>query len=77
MEASDLAHEESSHIAKILAQRAQASGKNLIWDITMSERSSAEYRIEKLRAAGYTRIEGVFVDIPLDTLITDGPSNRV
>lgn len=67
MEASDLAHEESSHIAKILAQRAQASGKNLIWDITMSERSSAESRIEKLRAAGYTRIEGVFVDIPLDT----------
>ena len=36
MEASDLVHEESSHIAKQLAMRAQADGKNVIWDITMS-----------------------------------------
>ena len=36
MEASDLAHEESSYIAKRLAMRAMTEGKNLIWDITMS-----------------------------------------
>src|SRR5262249_38490098 len=49
MEASDLAHEESSHIAKQLATRAMADGKNLIWDITMSARASADRRIEDLR----------------------------
>ena len=39
MEASDLVHEESSTIAKRMARRAYAEGKNLIWDITMSSRS--------------------------------------
>lgn len=67
MEASDLVHEESSFVAKALAQRAQADGKNVIWDITMSSRSSTEERIDVLRAAGYTRIEGLFVDIPIET----------
>lgn len=36
MEASELVHEESSYLARQLAIRAQADGKNLIWDITMS-----------------------------------------
>ena len=36
MEASELVHEESSYLASQLAIRAQADGKNLIWDITMS-----------------------------------------
>jgi predicted kinase len=67
MEASDLVHEESSYIAKRLARRAQADGKNVIWDITMSTRVSTEQRIEALRALGYTHIEGIFVDIPLTT----------
>jgi predicted ABC-type ATPase len=66
MEASDLAHEESSYVAKGLAQRAQAEGKNMVWDITMSSRSSTESRIEDLRSAGYTRVVGIFVDIPLE-----------
>jgi predicted kinase len=66
MEASDLAHEESSYIAKQLALRAIASGKNVIWDITMSSRESVEKRIGDLRAAGYTRVDGIFVDIPVD-----------
>src|SRR5215471_3000336 len=67
MEASDLIHEESSYIAKRIARHAQAEGKNLIWDITMSTRASTEQRIEALRSYGYTHIEGIFVDIPLDT----------
>jgi predicted ABC-type ATPase len=69
MEASDLAHEESSHIARQLAARAQADGKNVIWDITMSTRASTERRIEGLRSAGYTQIDGVFVDIPVETSV--------
>jgi predicted kinase len=66
MEASDLVHEESSYVARQLAARAQADGKNLIWDITMSSRASAESRIDDLRAAGYERVEGIFVDIPVE-----------
>jgi predicted kinase len=65
MEASDLVHEESSYIAKRLARRAMRDGKNIIWDITMSSRESTERRIADLRAAGYTRVDGIFVDIPV------------
>jgi predicted ABC-type ATPase len=67
MEAADLAHEESSHIAKRLAMRASADGKNIIWDVTMSSTDSTEGRIKALRDAGYTRIDGIFVDIPIET----------
>jgi predicted kinase len=66
MEAADLVHEESSHIAKRLAVRAQGEGKNVIWDITMSSEQSTSDRLDRMRAAGYTRIEGIFVDIPVE-----------
>jgi len=66
MEASDLVHEESSHIAKRLARRAMREGKNVIWDITMASRESTEVRISGLREFGYSRVEGIFVDIPVD-----------
>ena len=66
MERSGLVHEESSHISKRLALRAQAEGRNVIWDVTMSSEASTAGRMERLRAAGYTRIEGVFVDIPVE-----------
>ena len=56
MEASDLAHEESSHIAKRLANRAQADGKNVIWDITMAKTGSIAERVESLRAADTPRL---------------------
>ena len=69
MEASDLVHEESSYIAKQLALQATASGKNIIWDITMSSRVSTESRIADLRSAGYSRVEGIFVDIPIEVAI--------
>jgi predicted kinase len=66
MEASDLAHEEASYLAKRLADRARSDGKNIIWDITMSSYSSVERRIEDLRSDGYTTVSGLFVDIPID-----------
>jgi predicted ABC-type ATPase len=69
MEASDLAHEESSVIAKYLAHRAQAEGKNIIWDITMSRLESIQERIESLRASGYEQIDAIFVDIPIEVSI--------
>jgi predicted kinase len=63
MEASDLAHEESSAIAKQLARKAVGLGMNLVWDITMSSETSTARRIDALRQAGYHRIEGIFIDI--------------
>ncbi len=66
MEASDLVHEESSHIAKRLAHRAEADGKNVIWDITMSSSESTELRIDALRAADYGTVDAIFVDIPVN-----------
>jgi hypothetical protein len=69
MERSALVHEESSQIARLLADRAYADRKNLIWDITMSSRSSTARRIQQLREAGYRTIEGVFVDIPVPTSV--------
>ena len=69
MEASDLVHEESSAIAKQLARKAQSDGKNLIWDITMSSEESTQRRIDDLRAAGYTQVDGLFIDIPIETSV--------
>jgi predicted ABC-type ATPase len=76
MEASVLVHEETSHIAKQLALRAQSDGKNIIWDITMSSRPSTERRIDELRAAGYERIDGLFVDIPIETSVSRADSRH-
>jgi predicted ABC-type ATPase len=69
MEASDLAHEETSYIAKQLGGRAADLGVNIIWDITMSSLKSTEKRISDLRGCGYAQIVGVFVDIPIETSI--------
>ncbi len=69
MEASDLVHEEASHIAKQLALRAQADGKNVIWDITMSSLEKTQMRIENLRVAGYAKVDGIFVDIPIEVSV--------
>jgi predicted ABC-type ATPase len=68
MEASGLAHEESSYIARLLAMRAYPEGRNIIWDITMSRPSSGD-RVNELRNAGYQHVSGVFVDIPVETSV--------
>ena len=65
MEASDLVHEECSYLAKRLASKAQAEGKNIIWDVTMSRTDKATERIEALRESGYSPVEGIFVDVPI------------
>jgi predicted kinase len=69
MEASDLAHEESSDVAKRLAIRAYADKKNVIWDITMSSVDSTQGRINDLKSAGYEDTEGIFVEIPVDVSV--------
>lgn len=69
MEASPIVHEESSHIANMLAQRAYAERVNVIWDITMSRQASVAKRIDELNAAGYGSVDAVFVDIPVETSV--------
>jgi len=64
MEASDLVHEESSHLAKLLAARALKDGKNVIWDITMSGVLTTEQRLDDLDRAGYSTT-GIFVNISI------------
>jgi predicted ABC-type ATPase len=66
MEAAELVHEESSHIAKRLARKAAAEGRNVVWDITLSKAESASRRIESLRGGGYAVVAGLFVDSPVD-----------
>jgi predicted kinase len=68
MEASDLVHEESSHIAKLLAGRALVEGKNVIWDITMANSSTTERRLDDLDSSGY-ETTGIFVDISIEEAI--------
>jgi predicted kinase len=65
MEAARLAHEESSDMAKRLAHRAQADGRNVIWDVTMSRPRTCADRIAALAAAGYGRVDAIFVDVPV------------
>ena len=65
METARLAHEEASHIAKRLAHRAQAEGKYMIWDVTMSNALTCADRIAALGAAGYGRVDAIFVDVPV------------
>lgn len=69
MEAAELVHEESSHIAKRLARLAQAEGRNVIWDVTLSNADSASKRIESLRAGGYTVVTGLFVAVGVDASV--------
>ena len=69
MEASALIHEESSHIANLLAARALHDKKNIIYDITMSSKGSVQKRLKKLADAGYKKPQGVFVDIPVETSV--------
>ena len=45
LERSALVHEESSRIAQMVAQRAYADRKNMIWDITMSSQPSIDSRV--------------------------------
>lgn len=46
-----------------------ADRKNLIWDITMSSVESVVGRTDELRKTGYGRVEGIFVDIPIEVSV--------
>lgn len=66
MEAAALIHEESSHIANLLAARLLEVGKNLAYDITMSSPEGVIKRLDRYRQHGYRDVKAVFVHIPVE-----------
>jgi predicted ABC-type ATPase len=69
MEASVLTHEESSHIANMIARELLRRRKNLAFDITMSSKGSVAKRLDWLGQHGYRDVQGVFVHIPVETSV--------
>ena len=71
MELSPLIHKESSHLAVQLALRAYEDGKNVAWDIGMTDPDSTEQRLNELLDNGY-RVTGLFADVaaPVSALRT-------
>ncbi|MGI9006313.1 MAG: zeta toxin family protein [Streptosporangiaceae bacterium] len=76
MEASALAHAESSFLARVLAVKALADGRNVIWDITMSSVKTASGRIDELRDAGYRQVDAIFVDLQPEVSVTRADSRH-
>ncbi|MBC8093914.1 MAG: zeta toxin family protein, partial [Pseudonocardia sp.] len=70
MEGASLIHEESSHLAGLIAARAMQERKNLIYDITMASEGSVTKKIAKLTEAGYAPPTVVFVDVPIETSVS-------
>lgn len=70
MESSALVHEESSHVANMLAKRAYENKTNVMWDITMSSKGSVDKRISEMAKHGYSKPDAVFVDIPVETSVS-------
>ena len=69
MEASTLAHEESSYLADTFMERLSSENKNIIYDFTCKSYDSTADRIKTLSTNGYSEknMQFVFVDIPLET----------
>lgn len=66
MEAAELVHEESAHIAGMVAERAAAERKNVIWDTAMGSFESLDARLSVLREAGYGDRTALFLDVPIE-----------
>lgn len=69
MERAALIHAESGTIADLIANRAYRDRKNVIWDITMSTVPGTTAIVNQMHRRGY-RIQGVFVDIPVEVAVT-------
>ncbi|OLF05188.1 hypothetical protein BLA60_37365 [Actinophytocola xinjiangensis] len=66
MEAADLIQRESSRIAEMVAERAAAERKNVIWDTTMGSVASVDGKLATLKDAGYQQYSALFLDVPIE-----------
>lgn len=64
LERSTLVQQETLRIALMLAQRAAADKKNVIWDTTLGSTYSTRKRIQDLKDQGYSKISAIIVDAP-------------
>ena len=69
MESSALVHEESGHVANLLAQHLAASRKNLAFDGHAASKDTVQKRLDWHRRNGYRDVQGVHVDAPAETAI--------
>ena len=69
MEASTLAHEESSYLADRFLEETSTQNKNVIYDFTCKNFDATSKRMSTLIDSGYEvkNMQFVFVDIPLET----------
>jgi len=65
LERAPLVHAESARISLLLASLAYRDRKNVVWDVTMGRRGYISQDIADLEDAGYDRIDGIFIDVPL------------
>jgi hypothetical protein len=65
MEAADLVHDEAQFVAKRVALRAMAGGRNLILDVSMASAQSVGSWLRALRSAAYA-LTGVFADLGIE-----------
>jgi Zeta toxin len=65
MEAADLAHTEAQHVAKRVAMRSLADGRNVIFDVSMASSLSVTSWLAALRSAGYAAT-GVFAELSIN-----------
>lgn len=67
MEATPLVHEEASDITAKLQRRLVAKKKNIVVDKTMASLKSPMKTAQQLKDGGYSRIQAMFVDVPVET----------
>lgn len=67
MELSGLAHQESNHIAQMVANEAAKRGTNVVWDYRMIDTPTALSRIEHLNKHGYKDIGAFLVNVTPET----------
>jgi len=77
MELAPLFHQESSHLARRLAQRAMRHGTNIIFDGTLRNPNHLPSRIQELRDAGYEAPYGIFLDIPVERSLASARNRYV
>lgn len=70
MEGAGLIHEESSHLAGLIAARAIRERKNLIYDTTMAKAKSVTSKMDELEAAGYEPPRAIFVEVPIEVSVS-------
>lgn len=68
-EAAALIHDESSKVAKMIAERAMSEKRNVMFDVTMGGRGGVVKRLDQLEMAGYNKPKLIFVDIPVETSV--------